>query len=90
MARGRSAIPWEKVSEESLVYLFNGRPIEIDPSQIHLDAEPTGSRGQPSIFHRLFSADEFGRYEEGDWYHYFLEGAAAYYGLGWALTTITS
>jgi len=80
LARGRSPIPWEVVSREPLVYLFDGRRIEIDPSQLHPDARPTGARGQPSIFYRLFSADEFGQMDEGDWYHFFLEAAAAYYG----------
>jgi hypothetical protein len=40
MARGRSPIPWEKVSEERLVYVFNGE--QIDASR---DAfEPRGGR----------------------------------------------
>jgi len=79
MARGRSPIPWEKISEEPLIYRFDGKNIEIDPRQSHPSAQMTGSRGQPSIFYQIFSSSELGTNDEGDWYHFFLEATVAYY-----------
>jgi len=80
MARGRSQIPWEKVSEEPLVYLFNGERVEAASLPLNPEAASTGSRGQPSLFYRFFSPTALGQHDEGDWYHYFLEAAVAYYG----------
>lgn len=80
MARGRSPIPWEKQSEAPLVYLFDGQQVNAGAMPIHPDAATLGSRGQPSLFYRFFSPTALGQFDEGDWYHYFLEAAAAYYG----------
>jgi hypothetical protein len=80
MARGRSPIPWEKVSEDPLVYSFNGEQIDASGMPLNPEASPTGSRGQPSLFYRFFSPTALGQHDEGDWYHYFLEAAVAYYG----------
>lgn len=80
MARGRSPIAWEKQTEQPLVYLFNGQAVDGAAFPLHPDAATTGSRGQPSLFYRFFSPAALGRYDEGDWYHYYLEAAAAYYG----------
>jgi hypothetical protein len=80
MARGRSPIPWEKHSEQPLVYLFDGGEVNAAELPLHPDAATTGSRGQPSLFYRFFSPTALGRYDEGDWYHYYLEAATAYYG----------
>jgi len=80
MARGRSPIAWEKVSEAPLVYLFNGERIEATSMPLNPEAATTGSRGQPSLFYRFFSPTALGQYDEGDWYHYYLEAAVAYYG----------
>ena len=80
MARGRSPIPWEKVTEEPLVYLFHGERVEAASMPLNPEASATGSRGQPSLFYRFFSPTALGQYDEGDWYHYFLEATVAYYG----------
>jgi hypothetical protein len=72
MARGRSPIPREKISEDPLIYKFDGKNIEIDPIQRHPSAQMTGSREQPSIFYQIFSSSELGTNDEGDWYHFFL------------------
>lgn len=80
MARGRSPIAWEKQSEVPLVYLFDGQSVSGGSMPVHPDAATTGSRGQPSLFYRFFSPTALGQFDEGDWYHYYLEAAAAYYG----------
>jgi hypothetical protein len=80
MARGRSPIPWQKQSEQPLVYLFDGRQVNGSQLPVHPDAATTGSRGQLSLFYRFFSPTALGQFDEGDWYHYYLEAATAYYG----------
>jgi len=80
LARGRSPIPWERVSGDPLVYLLDGQRVEGANLPLHPEASPTGSRGQPSLFYQFFSPSSLGQYDEGDWYHFFLEAAAAYYG----------
>lgn len=80
MARGRSPIPWQKQSEQPLVYIFDGQPVNAAGLPLHPDAATTGSRGQLSLFYRFFSPTALGQFDEGDWYHYFLEAATAYYG----------
>ena len=65
MARGRSSIPWEKISEFPLVYSLGGTRIELDPVQKHPAAQLTGSRGQQSIFYQIFSPSEFGTSDFG-------------------------
>ncbi|MFV2045329.1 MAG: hypothetical protein ACC700_19115 [Anaerolineales bacterium] len=81
MARGRSPIQWQKQSEQPLIYIFNGRRVNGAELPIHPDAATIGSRGQPSLFYRFFSPTALGQFDEGDWYHYFLEAATAYYGV---------
>jgi hypothetical protein len=66
MARGRSPIPWEKTSEQPLVYRFNGQQVDAAGLPLHPDAAATGSRGQPSLFYRFFSPTALGRFDEGD------------------------
>lgn len=77
ISRGLSLIPWESVARDALVYRLDGK--EIDTTQLHPDAQLIGSWGQPSVFYLIFSPDELGTEDEGDWYHYFLEATVAYY-----------
>lgn len=79
LARGRSPIPWEKVSDDPLIYRFDGADVTFQPENFHSDAELIGSRGRPTVFYAMFSADALGAKDEGDWYHYYLNAAASYY-----------
>jgi len=78
LARGRSPIPWEKVSDDPLVYRLNGADVTFEPASFHSDAGLVGSRGRPTVFYAMFSADALGTKDEGDWYHYYLNAAASY------------
>lgn len=79
LARGRSPIPWEKVSDDPLIYRFDGADVRFEPASYHSDAERISSKGSPSVFYAMVSADALGTKDEGDWYHYYLNAAASYY-----------
>ena len=86
MARGRSPIPWEKVSEAPLVYALDGLQVTFDPADFHAEAELENTSGEPSVFYAMFDADALGRRDEGDWYHFYLQAASSYYGASGELT----
>lgn len=81
MARGYSPIGWDNISRNPLVYSLEGHDtyIEIDTTSLHPDAVPLNNRGEPSAFYIIFSAESLGTNDPGDWYHYNLEAATAYY-----------
>ena len=84
MARGQSPVPWERTSPSlldpsgPLTYSLAGETVIVGPS--HPQGVAEWPPGRPSIFYRLFDPTALGTQDPGDWYHYFLEAAAAYYG----------
>jgi hypothetical protein len=78
LARGESPIGWKNISRTPLVYSLSGTTIQFDPNKFHREAVAFGTRGK-SVFYAIFSADQFGISDEGDWYHYYLTAAATYY-----------
>jgi hypothetical protein len=72
-ARGGRAIHWQRTTNEG--EYTDGRKT-FTATLIHPDGgltwtNPDG-RDVVSIFYLLFSADELGRHDPGDWYHYFV------------------
>lgn len=84
MARGQSPIPWERISpspedpDGPLTYSLAGGTVVVGPT--HPQGIGEWPPGRPSIFYRLFDPGAFGTEDPGDWYHFFLQAAVAYYG----------
>ncbi len=80
-ARGGTAIYWQRVRGHDDLYTDGVNEYQIPPvTDENKDiVQPEGFR-KPSAFYLMFSADEFGTDDPGDWYHYYVMATAAYYG----------
>ncbi len=80
--RDHSVIQWDKTNTNPLTYTFtwNGQTTTytFDTSNFHRDALATYN-GNPSVFYAMFSPTALGTSDGGDWYHYYLNAAGAYY-----------
>lgn len=79
LARGLSPIGWTKESESPLVYSMDGQQFTFDPATFHPDALATNN-GTPSVFYAMFDSQALGTNDPGDWYHYYLQASASYFG----------
>lgn len=80
MSRGLSPIGWEKTDTDPLTYQMDGKTFVFDRANLHPDADSLNSNNEPSIFYAAFDVNSLGKDDPGDWYHYYLEASASYYG----------